>query len=106
MPQRGLEPPRPKGTGPQPAAYANSATEAFTMRIIPKAGELSNGGTHPGAFQNGGENFRHSYRAKDEIDFWRRDEVPPPKINFLLRPVGVPEIFAPILKCARVRSAI
>jgi len=51
------------------------------MRIIPKAGELSNGGTHPGAFQNGGENFRHSYRAKDEIDFWRRDEVPPPKIN-------------------------
>lgn len=22
MPRRGLEPPRPKGTGPQPAAYA------------------------------------------------------------------------------------
>ena len=28
VPRRGLEPPRPKGTGPQPAAYANSATGA------------------------------------------------------------------------------
>ena len=35
MPRRGLEPPRPKGTGPQPAAYANSATGAlFDSRII------------------------------------------------------------------------
>ena len=37
VPRRGLEPPRPKGTGPQPAAYANSATGAhsYYSRFIP-----------------------------------------------------------------------
>ncbi|MDX9953194.1 MAG: hypothetical protein RBT75_03825 [Anaerolineae bacterium] len=29
------------------------------------------------------------------IDFWRRGFAPPPKINFLLRPVGAPEISTP-----------
>jgi hypothetical protein len=32
------------------------------------------------------------------IDFWRWGKTPPPKINFVLRPVGAPEIFTPVLK--------
>jgi hypothetical protein len=32
------------------------------------------------------------------IDFWRRGLAPPPKIIFLLRPVGALEIFTPVLK--------
>ncbi len=35
------------------------------------------------------------------IDFWRRGFAPPPKINFLLRPVGAFEIFTPVLKRTR-----
>jgi hypothetical protein len=34
MPARGLEPPRPKGTGPQPAVYTSSTTRATYSAII------------------------------------------------------------------------
>ena len=33
VPWRGLEPPRPKGIGPQPTAYANSATRAVRLLL-------------------------------------------------------------------------
>jgi hypothetical protein len=35
------------------------------------------------------------------IDFWRWGFAPLPKINSLLRPVGAPEIFTPVLKHTR-----
>jgi len=35
MPARGLEPPRPKGTGPQPAVYTSSTTRATVAIIRP-----------------------------------------------------------------------
>jgi hypothetical protein len=41
MPARGLEPPRPKGTGPQPAVYTSSTTRA-TVAIIGQCRQLSN----------------------------------------------------------------
>ncbi|MBN1920604.1 MAG: hypothetical protein JW892_05125, partial [Anaerolineae bacterium] len=40
------------------------------------------------------------------IDFWRRGFAPPPKINFILRPVGALEIVAPDLERTPIETEI
>ena len=49
---------------------------------------------------------RLSYRYLSLIDFLRRGEAPPQRINLLLRPVGAPEVFTPVLKRAPSHSQL